>query len=66
MANEKTRTANLSPEAADMLAVLAREAGDRSVRAYVDRVWVPQMRGPYEQALEARIRRAKGETAAGA
>ncbi len=59
MPKAQTRTANLSPEAADMLAVLAKEGGDGSVRAYVDRVWVPQMREPYRKALAARIQRAK-------
>lgn len=53
-----TRTANLSPRAADMLAELARASGE-SVREYVDRVWVPQMEAPYAAALRARLKLAK-------
>lgn len=59
MAKAVTRTANLSPEAVEMLTVLSRECGDRSVRAFVDRVWVPKMRADYLRALAARLKRVK-------
>jgi hypothetical protein len=58
-ARAPTRTANISPRAADMLAELARASGE-SVREFVDRVWVPQMQAPYEAALKARLKGAKG------
>lgn len=57
-ARAPTRTANISPRAADMLAELARAAGE-SVREYVDRVWVPQMQPTYEAALKSRLKVAK-------
>lgn len=58
-ARPPTRTANISPLAADMLAELAKAANE-SVREYVDRVFVPQMRPQFEAAVKARLRLAKG------
>ena len=53
-----TRTMNVSPRAAEMVAELAKAAGE-TIREYVDRVWVPEMQAPFEKALRARLKKTK-------
>jgi hypothetical protein len=61
----KTRTVNISPRAADMIAVLAKDA-HQSARAFVDAVLMPHLEEPYRAALQRRLGKAAKQRRAAA